>query len=315
MRSTIATVIPFAFGLMLTSSAALAQEGKKPSASGETAKPAAGSPEKMEEARQRFQRGLQLFEEKNFEAARVELERAYQLAPTWKLLYNIGICYSQRGDYVEALKDLERYLREGEGQISEERKEEVTRELANLRPRVARVSVKTNVQDAELSVDDQPVGKVTGSPVVVNPGKRKFTVSKSGYFAGVQVIEPAGSDNVDVTIDLKPLPTSKKTDIAPIIAWSVTGALAVGAGITGYLTTRADKNLEDERSRRGATSASLDDAQSQLKTGALVTDILIAGTVVGIGASVYLTWFRNKDKEPSASVGVTPGGLRFGGTF
>src|SRR5256885_16109878 len=63
-------------------------------------------PAKMEGARQRYQRGLQLFNEPNFEAARVEFERAYQLAPSYKILYNIGLCYEQLGDYVQAQSTL-----------------------------------------------------------------------------------------------------------------------------------------------------------------------------------------------------------------
>jgi hypothetical protein len=312
MKSTIVAVTTTAVALVLTTSVAYAQGGGGSNPSETTT----ASPEKMEEARQRFQRGLQLFEEKNYEAARVELERAYTLAPTWKLLFNIGICYSQRGDYVEALKDLERYLTEGGSSVTAERQEEVKKEIANLKPRVASVVVKTNVQDAELAIDDRPVGKLTSEPIVVNPGKRKLSVSKPGYFAGVQVIEPAGSDKLDVAINLKPLPKATKTDLVPIIAWSVTGALAVGAGITGYLVTRAQKNLDDEKNKNTATAGSLSDASSQLKTGALVTDILMVGAVVGVGASVYFTWFRgNSEKEPSASVGIAPGGLSLSGTF
>jgi hypothetical protein len=285
-----------------------------------TSQQAAGkpSPEKMEEARQRFERGLQMFDEKNFEAARVELERAYAIAPTWKLLYNIGICYAQRGDYVEAVKDLERYLEEGGEQVKDERKEEVRKEMANLRPRIASVTIKTNVPDADLLLDDQPLGKVTTTPVWVNPGKRKFSVQKPGYVTGTEVVTPAGSDKVDLVIDLKPLPKASKTDVAPIIAWSVTGALAVGAGVTGYLSTRAQKSLDQERNSPTATASSLDDKSSQLKTGALVTDILMASTVVAAAASVYLTWFRKDSDSPAAAdvkVGVSPSGVSVLGRF
>jgi hypothetical protein len=272
----------------------------------------------MEEARQRFERGLQMFDEKNFEAARVELERAYSIAPTWKLLYNIGICYAQRGDYVEAVKDLERYLKEGGAHISDERKEEVRKEMVNLRPRIASVTIKTNVQDADLLLDDQPVGKVTDEPVLVNPGKRKFSVQKAGYVTGTEVVTPASSDKLDVVIQLKPLPKAGKTDVVPIVAWSVTGVLAVGAGVTAYLTSRAQKGLNDEKNNPAATAGSLDDKASQLKTGALVTDILTAGAVVTAGVSVYLTWFRKEGDTPSSGgvkVGLNPSGVNVLGRF
>jgi tetratricopeptide (TPR) repeat protein len=82
----------------------------------------------IDEARQRYQRGLQLFIEANYEAARVEFERDYQLAPSDKILYNIGLSYEQLGDYVQAQTTLKSYLEQGDTEIGEESRNEVLRE-------------------------------------------------------------------------------------------------------------------------------------------------------------------------------------------
>src|SRR5687767_10382569 len=127
--------------VMFGTSPALAQSAPADSPKGEHGKgdTKGGDPAKMEEARQRYQRGLQLFNEANYEAARVEFERAYQLAPSYKILYNIGLCYEQLGDYVQAQSTLQRYLEIGGAEISEERRSEVAKELAQIRPRIAKV--------------------------------------------------------------------------------------------------------------------------------------------------------------------------------
>ena len=43
----------------------------------------------LEEAKQRLKRGMELYDENNFRASLVELQRAYELAPSYRLLYNI----------------------------------------------------------------------------------------------------------------------------------------------------------------------------------------------------------------------------------
>src|SRR5258708_11228603 len=75
------------------------------------------SQQDIDEARKHYDKGLQLFNEEAYEAALAEFERAYQLAPTYKILYNTGKIYRARNDFVSALRDFERYLAEGKNEI------------------------------------------------------------------------------------------------------------------------------------------------------------------------------------------------------
>ena len=82
--------------------------------------PDAAAPSKanVEEAKRRFLRGRELYEENNFQGALVEFRRAYELAPTYRLLFDIGQVYYQLQDYPNALKSFTRFLQEGKAEVS-----------------------------------------------------------------------------------------------------------------------------------------------------------------------------------------------------
>src|SRR5262245_61950348 len=55
-----------------------------------SAAPAQPTPEILAEAKQRFDRGYELYEEGEYPLALIEFNRAYELVPNYKVLYNIG---------------------------------------------------------------------------------------------------------------------------------------------------------------------------------------------------------------------------------
>jgi hypothetical protein len=85
--------------------------------------------------------------------------------------------------------------------------------------------------------------------------------------------------------------------VKPIIAWAVTGAFAVGAGTCMFLANNASNDREDLLTRRDVQRSDIDSATDKQKTLALVTDILLIGTVISAGVAVYFTWIHdNGDK-------------------
>src|SRR5262245_54376929 len=73
--------------------------------------PGAGpSPEVVTEAKQRFDRGLELYAEGEYPLALIEFTRAYELVPNYRVLYNIGQVCIQLGQYANARRALEEYL-------------------------------------------------------------------------------------------------------------------------------------------------------------------------------------------------------------
>jgi hypothetical protein len=295
-----------------------------------------------DEARTRFERGKQLYEEGAFDAALTEFQRAYELSPSYRILYNIGQVYRQTNDYAGALRSYERYLAEGKAEIDAKRRSEVEQEVSQLRARVATLQISVNVPGAEVSVDDVSVGKSPISQgVTVNAGRRRVTATREGKVPVAKVVTVAGSDVLKVELELtdtsaqggpappassqvappKPPVEESKT---PWLGWALTGAFGVGAAIGGVVALGASSDLKDQRDKPSSTRSSLDDARSKVKTTALVTDILLGATILTGGISLYLT-FRSPSKDtsrgPSAPpsgafrLGIGPGAVSLGGDF
>src|SRR5436190_21403021 len=62
---------------------------------------------KKAEAAQRFDRGLQLFDDGDTAGALAEFRRTYELFPNPVVLYNIGLVYAAMGRPVNAVESLE----------------------------------------------------------------------------------------------------------------------------------------------------------------------------------------------------------------
>jgi serine/threonine protein kinase len=112
----------------------------------------------VEEARVRFQRGVQLFREGSFAAAlggvpEGEPDRA--LVPP--ALQHRQVQFELH-DYVEALRSFRRYLAEGGAEVPADRREKVTTEIRELEGRVATVQIDVGIDGASVLVDDVVVG-------------------------------------------------------------------------------------------------------------------------------------------------------------
>lgn len=323
--------------LIISGALLLAQPGRAeppaehpaPGAHPVAATPTTAEGQKMEEARNRYKRGVQYYDENNFEAARVEFERAYQLAPTFKILYNIGFCYGQLGDYVQAQSTLRRFLELGGSEVSGERRAEVEKELTQLSSRVASARITLNVEGAELFVDDVcAVDRQTGitacgetpgrsREVSLNPGRRRITVKKSGYLPETQVVTAAGSDHFDLSITLKALPKPAESNpylIPTILGWSVTAAGGIATAITGLLASSAADDWTAAVNRFGVSRDELSEAKDKTDTLATASDVLLIGTGVAAAASTYFTvralgWKRS-GAEAQPLVGLGTVGLR-----
>jgi hypothetical protein len=296
----------------------------------------------IEEARARFQKGVQLFREASYEGALAEFRRAYQLAPSYRILYNIAQVQFELHDHVEALKAFRQYLSEGGSEISTDRRAQVEADIQKLEGRVAYVEVATNVDGAQVLIDDVPVGlSPMKGAVLVNSGPRRVAVSKAGYGATARNITVAGGDRVKVAIDMtdsaspRALESSSKKSASPSrdsgpssssrtavwVGLGTTAAFAVGTGAFALLASNAKSDFDRELERFPTTKARIDDARSRMKTYAAITDGLGAATVVS-GAVTLIIVVASGGAKPGAQQGtdtirISPrlGGVTVSGSF
>ena len=177
----------------------------------------------VEEAKKHYARGVQLYNQKADAAARAELERAYALAPNWKVLYNLGLVELQMNDFASALRSFEQYLAAGGNALGETRQREVAGRVALLREEVATIDVKVNAPDAEVLLDDMVVGtSPLAASLVVNPGHYKLGASKGGRSAESKAVNVAGGDHTVVELAIEepapsiaPLPSAETPPVPP----------------------------------------------------------------------------------------------------
>ncbi len=326
-------------GAIACASPALADTPDKqtpPAASSASTPPAArGAGDEKEEAMQRFKRAVELYEEQDYRAALIEFRQAFKLAPSYKLLYNIGQSCYQIQDYVCALKSLEGYVNEGKQDIPAARKTQVDDDIARLRTRVGRVSVNANVIGASITIDDVPAGSTPlEEPIIANIGRRKIVVTKEGRAPVTQMVDVAGATVTNVDVNLMELKGSERTIIVregtssrmTLYSWigvGAAGVLALSATFTGLKANSASKDLQDMRYAGPNPSPALEDQQSEVKSYALVTDILAGAAIVTLGTTLVWTFVRptvsssTEAEPPPKTTGLVlgPRGVAWKGEF
>ncbi len=287
------------------------------------------------EARERYDRALRLYEEADFDGALVELERAYELRPTYKLLYNIARVRLALNDHASALKAYRRYLEEAGTKISRSRRDQVAAEIKTLEGRVAKLTVAVDVAGAEVFVDDVLVGtSPLPEAVLVNAGLRRISVRHPDHPPQTRRLSLAGGDQEQLEVTLapppatlappatpapppaKPTPTPRPTPATqqpvaqgpsppapeaagtPWFGWALTGVFGAAATTTGVIALSAAASLSDERDQLGVDPADLDSDATRVRTLAVVTDALIAATLITGGITLWMS--LDQDQDPKA---------------
>ncbi len=151
------------------------------------------------EARERFDRGLELFNERRYDAALAEFERAYQIAPAPPVLYNLARVHAALGHAVEATDAYERYLHEATD-LAPQRRAAITQDFERQRSRVARITVVVNVPGATVSLDGVDVATAPlQEPLRVPAGAHTLGVRAPSYDSAQRAVTVAG--NVSETME------------------------------------------------------------------------------------------------------------------
>jgi tetratricopeptide (TPR) repeat protein len=165
-----------------------------------------------DEGRSHFQRGVQFYKESDYRAALIEFKRAYESAPNYKVLYNLGQTSLELQDYAAALSAFRKYLDDGGKEIPRDRRAQVDSELKKLEVRVARVTIKTNVDGADVLVDDVAVARTPlSSPILVSAGRRKIAIAKPGGGQQSRTVDVAGVDEASVDLEVAAQPATGPT--------------------------------------------------------------------------------------------------------
>ena len=290
------------------------------------------------EAKKHFQRAVTLYEEQDFRAALAEFQRAYEIAPNYKLLYDIAQANYQLQAYSKAIDAFEQYLKSGEREIPRARRIEVEESLARLRARVATLTIKVNVPTAEVTVDEQVVSTQAGSvSLKVNAGQHRVVVTAKGYVTANRSLNLVGEDKTDLRVDLEPEAETAPGPSAPVsteptragddaiggntlappqdaprgrtayyIGLGTTTVLAAGAVGFGIASLVAKGTYDRALSSSTDSPQRIDNARDLVRTTSVVADALTLGAVAA-GVTTVVLYFTTGRRSPSAA---TAAGLR-----
>lgn len=291
--------------------------------------PAAGA--SAEEASDMFERGLEFFHEGDYQAAMIHFRKAYELEPNWRVLYNVAQTSKELRDYAGALTSYRRYLEEGGAALDAQRRAEVTASIEALADRVASVTITANVEGADVSIDDVFVGKTPlPEALVVNAGRRKLSLQRAGYAPLTRYEDLAGTERRTLEIELVPLalaPQGPSEPGAPVtpgpapdadgatpagsssaVPWvllAATAATGVATGVFGGLALHKNSELDGALAAFPASEGSIDDARSEARTFAALTDVFGVLTILGAGATVTAFVVTSSDDSAASSSGPT----------
>ncbi|MFT3709419.1 MAG: PEGA domain-containing protein [Archangium sp.] len=256
------------------------------------------------EAATRFQRGVSLFKDGDFEAALTEFKQAYRIAPFYEVLYNIGLTQRRLFQYGEAVKSLNDYLEQGGKKVTAQRREAVKKELDEIRQLTCEVTVVvTGAGEAIIKVDGVEVGKTPlKEPLLLRPGKRTIVAIRGDETA---TETPSLLTASKVTIKLEPKRAEGKLVVeseppgaiiavdgniigeAPALANVGVGAHTIAADKDGYQQQTMEVTITEGQSRRVTiklqAASEGDDGESHGPRGTVsIPGIVVMGGGLGL---------------------------------
>jgi tetratricopeptide (TPR) repeat protein len=201
----------------------------------------AAAPADVASARAHYERGMALVSKRDYAAAVVELERAYAVAPSYKILYNLGLAYEELPDAPAALKAFERYLREAEPSAPAAQRAEAERRVAVLRAQVGLVTIHASASGAAIAVDGAAVGETPlAEPLVLVAGHHRIVATAPGQAPVSRSFDVAPGERL--TVDLDPALTTAPAP-APILTLAE-AAEAFGNGDLDAARLAAERFVE-----------------------------------------------------------------------
>lgn len=311
-------------------------------------------PDPITAARKHFELGTQLYREGNARGALVELMRAYGIAPSARLLYNIGQAALEARDYATAYDALSRYLAAEPPDLTPARRRMVEADLGAASARVGFLVLETDQDSVEATIDG--IAKsLSAAAIPLESGRHEVRVTGRDGTSITRVVDISAGDSTRVrllrpvqppardstaagahALDAQPalpqhaapaeqLPTppqaSSEAASSKPSPWfwaglSATATLGVASAVLGAFASSANAEHEALLREVPGDPERIGASKQEVERLATMTDIALGATL--IGAASTLTLFLVGDGSsngPQAHFGLGPGQLRLGGVF
>ena len=301
-------------------------------------------------ASKHFDLGMQLYREGNARGALIEMFRAYAIAPSPRLLFNIGQTALEAKDYATAYDALSRYLAADPPDLTPARRRTVEADLGAASARVGFLVLQTDLDSPEATIDGVAT-PLRAKAIPLESGRHQLRVTgrdgtivsrfvdiSAGDSTRVRILRPVqpAQSNPTPSVTLSsggsaalPAPAPLRGRIPsrpPVVSapspwrWtgvSATATLGVTGAVLGVLTSRANADHEALLREVPGDSRRIESSEQRVRRLALMTDIALGAAL--LGAATTLTLFLVDDGPPEhqrqVSVGVGAGQMRVEGAF
>jgi len=300
--------------------------------------------EPVQSASQLFEQGLELIEQKKYEEAAIAFRTAYELAPNYKVLYNVGEAERLVGHLARALEAYTRYLDEGGDAVDPDRAVYVRETIAELRLEVGAIEVACPIDGAVILIDGRPRGSTPlPGPIATDAGPHEVVVVDQGEELYRDTVEVGGEQTVRIEVAVEeepvlPPPEPIEPEVEPSasdeptagssvtneeperiwtwVAFGAATATGLAAAITGNLALGKAREI-DSQCVENACPYELHDDADQARALALTADLLL-GATAALAITGTILYFTEGDstEEPPADLALGVGsGLVVTGRF
>lgn len=185
---------------------------------------------KKQRAARFFDKGVASLDDHSYKIALESFKTAYELMPHWRVLAHIGTCYAKLNQPVKSINALERYLEEGDTDVTADERKAAMLMLQEQRNKVGSLRLLTSLPEAEAKIDGESVGRAPFGRILLLSGPHHVILfnGKDIYEADVDVVV-----GMQTTLQLPPTEGAPEPVTAPVPAEGPTPpALAAPQPIT-----------------------------------------------------------------------------------
>lgn len=184
--------------------------------------------EVTEQARAYFEQGRTALRAGKAEAARLVLERAYQLRPTPQIAFWLGLAELDMGLFVEAADHMALYMHQFPASAEEKKS------FADAEANVAHLYFDVNVDRVHIYLDNEDLGNTpfVFQPVYALAGRRVIRATCRGFKPVVQTYDVVAGKRTDIRIVLEKddnLPPPSASSSSSSSASAASGAATIAA--------------------------------------------------------------------------------------
>lgn len=239
-----------------------------------------------EDSRAAFVSGVAMVERADFAGAKEAFLKAYELFPHPSILLNLGVVRGRLREYVEAERDLARFLAE-DGGASEEDIARARAALADVRTHLGTVRLRVTPEAASIYVDDAPT-PLHGGDLRFAAGTHALRIEAPGFQSVRRTMELKAGDTAALEVVLPAAPafapsdrgTRRTVGIVVLGSAGAVGAFAAFSGLRALALADAYNTPGDGKYRDGAT-------RSEGLTFRTLADVGLVTAVVGAAVGLY----------------------------